>query len=145
MNLLRRMTRPQRHFVFGAVVVVLLLAVAIGVAFPNDGDSLTMRLPVGRAVVHLEDHRISFHGMTRWLKIVDGPAGRAYDVNPIGLMEAIMLIAGATALGVWSHRRLVRGLRLPRGRCDNCGYDMQGLENRSRCPECGDVEEPVDG
>jgi Zn finger protein HypA/HybF involved in hydrogenase expression len=92
------MTRPQRHFVFGAVVVVLLLAVAIGVAFPNDGDSLTMRLPVGRAVVHLEDHRI-----------------------------------------------LVRGLRLPRGRCDNCGYDMQGLENRSRCPECGDVEEPVDG
>ena len=73
-----------------------------------------------------------------------GPGGRTYDINPIGMMEALMLIAGSAALCIWSHRRLVRGLRLPAGRCDNCGYDMRGRAGRTRCPECGDRAEQAE-
>ena len=51
-----------------------------------------------------------------------------------GLIVDTVFYAVLLAAGVELYRSLRRRVRLARGRCGSCGYDLAGLD---KCPECG--------
>lgn len=54
-----------------------------------------------------------------------------------GFLVNTALTAGALLLLVDGPRAVVKRLRTPAGHCPRCRYDLSGLEDGARCPECG--------
>ncbi len=56
-----------------------------------------------------------------------------FHVGPVALAAVFVVVSG---FELRAYRREGRKLRRLQGRCEQCGYDLQGLPE-PRCPECG--------
>lgn len=91
------------------------------------------------------------YGIIRYLRITTestGPRGTPQTTTlvdwvwqPVAVVVNIVVAATLIALLRWLCWRSVRKDRLV-GLCDECGYDLTGLQSNA-CPECGSpIDEP---
>ncbi len=86
-------------------------------------------------------------GLTEWMIVEKrswweesgGPlmVEQRYQPNPLGMLQAVIMLLAMGFLSPIAYRRLMRALRA-RGHCDECGYDLTARTS-SYCPECGGV------
>ncbi len=60
-----------------------------------------------------------------------------YHIIPLGFAANSLLFAAAWSLILWVPRVAQRQLRLRRGHCPHCDYNLKGLAPDNKCPECG--------
>lgn len=68
-----------------------------------------------------------------WSRAVVVPA----EILPLGLAANTAFYASAWWVAIFGLARSRRWNRQRRGLCARCAYDLRGLENGAKCPECG--------
>lgn len=61
--------------------------------------------------------------------------------EPLGVITLTSVVSGLFALSAYAAYLLNLRRAARAGLCRNCGYDLRGLRNAPRCPECG---RPID-
>jgi hypothetical protein len=78
----------------------------------------------------------------RWIRCVDQfnfntvpvSSRRGFGLLPIGLVANTALFAACLWLGIVVFHSTLARVRVRRGCCRGCGYDLRGI---TKCPECG--------
>jgi hypothetical protein len=81
----------------------------------------------------------------RWAEVVEQfnynvrPVARQRSLGlvPLGLLANTAFFAACLSVGVMVFRGTIERVRIARGCCRRCGYELAGL---TRCPECGTGE-----
>lgn len=76
---------------------------------------------------------------TVWRQVPASAADTSFQVEPRGLVTALIITAVSSLILYVGWRAAVGGFACARGVCDGCGYDLRAL-SASRCPECGEVQ-----
>ncbi len=129
-----KLTRPKRAIIFALLGLVIWTAVVVGVL----AEPLLLG-PSARqgGLVGVQSHYNTLGKLPLYSieQEVVGKTMRVRSIEPhFGVLfaAAVMGVAGlgCVRLAQWGARRRLTD------RCDECGYDLQGIDS-TQCPECG--------
>ncbi len=136
-----KLTRRQRRFWFGlcfTVAAALILAMFWG-ATGTEGEwsggqgAMTgdMSFKIGLlAYLEIDRTGVDLHGQP-----MSDASTSTTTINWSNLALNILATILVGLLLFYAFALLVKDTRLPRGLCDECGYDLR--ESTDQCPECG--------
>lgn len=133
---------------FSLITCVLTAAVAatsffVSFHWASDGVRVERRIDIQGAAVIVTQRTAGLNATQQWWFVKKNRAGPIWwfrftsDQYSSSCVIPLWVVVMPMAIGIYRSSIRLRAKRAARGKCGNCGYELDRSAAGARCPECG--------